>query len=72
MEDPTLLLQALFPDVPDPEGKTAGAIPALAVDKDWLAGTLLHAEAWLTLQAQHKRGGSRRGRGDTPETDSAK
>lgn len=72
LRDAATLLSALLLDVPDPHGKIAAAIPALASDLEEIAGVLLHAEAWLSLQASHPHGGKRARQGGGPEKESSR
>ncbi len=69
LRDAETLLRALFLDVPDPYGKITTAISGLAKELDEIAGILWHAEAWLSLQANHPHGGSRKRNGDGLETE---
>ncbi|HMM39520.1 MAG TPA: hypothetical protein PKB11_12250 [Desulfovibrio sp.] len=72
LRDAETLLCALFLDIPDPYGKIAMAIPNMARELDKITDILWHAEAWLSLQANHPHGGSRKRNGDSLETEAVK
>jgi len=60
---PSLLNLLMLEDVEDPCSKISETVDKWKDGGEWAMGTLIHAEAWLSLLSEKKHGGSRPGAG---------